>query len=338
MVIAGGRETLSVWEPYYTNFLSLSQVEALKELVEKVIRWPIVTKTPELLAELIAQDEASPPPEPVPGKRLGRYIIEEPIGGGGMADVFKALDPDLNRLVAIKQMRAGLSKAEEFRARFLREAQAVATLRHPNIVQIYDFGLQDNHYYMVMEFIEGYNLKEYLDQLQAAGQTLPWMEGVSIAAQVAQALDYAHQRGMLHRDVKPTNILLTNEGGVFLADFGLVRLLGQTDLTQAGGIVGTLAYMAPEQIMGEKEEMDYRADIYALGCVVYEMITGQPLFEPTALLATHFETNLPSPGLLVSSLPEAASQVILKALAINPAERPSSASQFIEDLRQALKE
>jgi serine/threonine protein kinase len=141
---------------------------------------------------------------------------------------------------------------------------------------------------------------------------------------------------MLHRDIKPTNILLTNDGGVFLADFGLVRLLDQTDLTEAGGIVGTLAYMAPEQLMGQKEEINYRADIYALGCVVYEMITGRPLFEPTSLLAAHFETKLPSPGLIVPALPEAASQVILKALAKNPAERPASASQFVEDLRRAL--
>jgi serine/threonine-protein kinase len=239
-------------------------------------------------------------------------------------------------LVAIKKLRATLSKVGEVQARFRREAQAIAALRHPHIVQIHDFDLQNGHYYMVMEFIQGYNLQEYLSDLQAAGQTLPWAEVMRISTDVAEALDYAHQREMIHRDVKPSNILLTEEGGVFLADFGLVRLIGQVNLTQSGGIVGTLAYMAPEQMMGQSEGIDHRADIYSLGCVVYEMITGRPPFNPLDLPMAHFNINPPSPKLVVPTLPETASQIILKALAKEPVERPLSASQFIQDLRLAL--
>jgi tRNA A-37 threonylcarbamoyl transferase component Bud32 len=337
LIVTAGRELLSTWEPYYVHFLSPVQREALEALVDKVIQRPAVIKMPELLAQLSTQEKSSLPSGPVSGRQLGRYIIEEQIGGGGMADIFKARDPRLDRLVAIKILRATLSKDEEFQTRFLREAQAIATLRHPHIVQVYDFDIQSGHYYMIiMEFIQGRNLQEYLSELQTAGQRMPWEEVVRIAAAVAEALDYAHERNMIHRDVKPSNILLADDGGIFLADFGLVRLLGQTDLTQAGRVVGTLAYMAPEQMMGGGEEINYRADIYAFGCVVYEMITGQPPFETATLPLAHFNAEPPSPRLSVPALPETAAQVILKALAKDPSERPISSSWFIKDLRQAL--
>lgn len=232
-----------------------------------------------------------------------------------------------------------MAQAEEFQTRFQREAKAIAALRHPHIVRVYDFDIQSGYYYMIiMEFIQGYNLQEHLRNLQASGQSMTWKEVVRISTGVAEALDYAHQLNMIHRDVKSSNILLDEGGGVFLADFGLVRLLGQTGLTQTGGFVGTLAYMAPEQMMGDKEEIDYQVDIYALGCVVYEMITGRVPFEAAALPLAHFNTKPTSPDLIVPTLPEAAAQIMLKALAKNPAERPASATQFIEDLRQALNQ
>jgi hypothetical protein len=336
IIIAGGRDVLSRWEPLYANFLSLAQKEALEDLVDKVVRQPAAVKTPELLAQLSTPDEVSLPPNPAKQQVLGRYIIEEGIGGGGMADIFRAYDPRLDRPVAVKRLRPALSGDEEVRARFQREAQALAGLRHPHIVQVYDFGIEDNHYYMVMEFIDGYDLKQHLNNLQAAGQTLSWEESLRIAACVADALDYAHQRGMIHRDVKPSNILLTDEGGIFLTDFGLVRLLGQADLTQTGGVVGTPAYMAPEQIMGQSQDIDHRVDIYALGCVVYEMITGGPPFDQADLPLAPLDKNPPAPSFIVPDLSEATNQTILKALAKDRAERPPSALQFIQDLRQAL--
>jgi serine/threonine-protein kinase len=336
VVVARGPESLSGWKPYYVNLLPPIQKETFEDLVDAVISWPVIVKNPELLAQLLAQDEISLPSNPAGEQVLGRYIIEELIGGGGMADIFRARDLRLDRPVAIKRLRPALSEAEEFQARFEREAKAVALLRHPHIVQVHDFGVQDNHYYMVMDFIEGHNLREHLHNLQAAGQTLPWEESLRIAACIADALDYAHHRQMIHRDVKPSNILLTNEGGVFLTDFGLVRLLGQSDLTPSGGFVGTLAYMAPEQMMGQSQSTDHRADIYALGCIVYEMITGRLPFDQADFPLAHLDIDPPAPSLIVPALPEAASQVILKALAKDPAKRPASASQFIEDLRRAL--
>jgi hypothetical protein len=337
VVVAGGRDALRRWEPYYTNCLSPVQKEALEDLVDRVVKWPAVVRTPELLAQAPDQAEAGEPSVSTGELVLGRYVIEELIGGGGMADIFKARDPHLDRLVAVKRLRPALSKAEEFRARFQREAQAVAALRHPHIVQIHDFGIQDSLYYMVMDYIEGHNLRDRLHKLPTSGQPLPWDEILGIAACVADALDYAHRQKMIHRDVKPANILLTDDGGVFLTDFGLVRLLGRSDLTQSGGLVGTLAYMAPEQLRGQSQTMDYRVDIYALGCVVYEMFTGRPPFESIDLPLAPLDADPPSPSLIVPALPQAASQVILKALAKDPGSRPPSASQFIQDLRRALE-
>ncbi len=336
VIIAGGPELLSGWESHYATLLSPVERETLVNLVDKLVRWPAIVRTPELLAKVFVQDEVDLSTTLAGRQVLGRYVIEALIGGGGMADVFKARDIRLDRLVAVKKLRPTLSEAGEVQTRFRREAQAVAGLRHPHIVRVHDFDIQSGHYYMVMEFIEGHNLKEHLHNLEAVGQTLSWEEVLRIAVPVADALDYAHQQDMIHRDVKPANILLANDGGVFLADFGLVRLLGQSDLTETGGLLGTLAYMAPEQLMGQSQDIDYRADIYALGCVVYKMLTGRTPFESGELPLAHLNTDPLAPECLVPELPKRASQVILKALAKDPAERPASASQFIEDLRQAL--
>jgi len=336
VIIVQSREVLSGWEPYYADFLSLVQKETLKNLVDKIVKRPAIIRSPELLAQAFAQNEVSQSSASKGEQILGRYVIELLIGGGGMADIFKARHLHLDRVVAIKKLRAALSNDEEVRARFLQEAQAVARLRHPHIVQIYDFGIQDNHYYMVMDFIEGYDLKEHLHHLRTDGQSLPFGEVIRIAIAIGEALDYAHQHAMIHRDVKPANILLTNDGGVFLTDFGMVRLIGQSGLTETGGFVGTLAYMAPEQMVGQSQDMDHRVDIYALGCVVYEMITGRLPFEQADFPLAHLNRDPPAPDSIVPDLPKAASQVILKALAKDPVERPASASQFIEELRRAL--
>ncbi len=295
-----------------------------------------MVKTPELLEQAYQQDETQSMPVMAGEKILGRYVIEESIGGGGMADVFKAHHVDLKRVVAIKKLRPTLSETEEFRSRFQQEAQIVNSLRHSHIVQVYDFGIEDNHYYMVMEFIEGHDLRKHLQDLQAAGQTLPWKEILRIATCIADALDYAHQQKMIHRDVKPANILLTEGGDVFLVDFGLVRLLGQTGLTEVGKVLGTLAYMAPEQLISQGQDIDHLVDIYALGGVVYEMITGRPPFVEADFPLGFLNTTPPSPSRSVPNLPEVASHVILKTLAKDPTKRPASASQFVDELRQAF--
>jgi len=336
VIIARGHEVLSPWVSDFENALTLSQQETLKELIDEIIRRPAIVKNPELLAKFYTQTSTGRALISTTGQRLGNYIIEEIIGEGGMANVYKARHLDLNRLAAIKRLRGTLADDEKSQTRFRQEAQAVAALEHPHIVQIYDFGFQDNHYYMVMAFIEGTNLRKHLNKLQTSEQRLSWVEGLRIASHVAEALDYAHQKQMVHQDIKPANILLRHDDSVFLTDFGMVRLLDQTGITQSGGFGGTSIYMSPEQIMEETDCIDHRVDIYALGCVVYEMITGQLPFEPNLSPLAYIDAIPLAPDSIIPDLPKAASQIILKALAKKPDERPSSAGQFINDLRQAL--
>jgi tRNA A-37 threonylcarbamoyl transferase component Bud32 len=336
VIIDRGSEMLVEWEPLYKNYLSTSQKHNLKKLVDKLGRWPEIVKLPESLAEAYTLDEMQALTVSQGEYVLGRYVIEESIGGGGMADVFKARHLDLDRVVAIKRLRPALSDTTEFQSRFRQEAKVVAGLRHAHIVQVYDFGIESNHYYMVMEFIEGQDLKNRLQDLKLNRQTLSWDEALHIAGCVADALNYAHEQQIIHRDVKPANILLTDDGGVFLVDFGLVRLLGQTGLSEAGEIMGTLAYMAPEQLISQGREIDHRVDIYALGSVVYEMFTGRPPFEEADFPLGFLNADPLPPRSSVPELPELASQVILKALAKNPTERPASASQFVDEVHQAL--
>jgi len=183
------------------------------------------------------------------GRTLGQYTIVEKLGQGGMAEVFKAYQPALDRYVAIKILHSMVAMDEQFLARFQHEARAVAKLRHGNIVQVYDFGSEDNVYYMVMEFIDGQTLKARLRELKDAGQTMSLDETRRIIQAVASALDYAHKRGMVHRDVKPANILLTSEGEAVLSDFGIARMVEGTRFTMTG-VVGTPDYMSPEQGQG----------------------------------------------------------------------------------------
>ena len=192
-----------------------------------------------------------------------------------MAEVYKAHHPSLDRYVAIKVLHSFLADEEDFLTRFQREAKIVATFRHPNIVQVYDFDFdsQTNSYYMVMEFIDGPTLKTRLQEMAQKGARLPIEEAVRIAIAVADALEYAHQRGMVHRDIKPANIIFTQEGEVILSDFGIARMINTSTLTASGALVGTPAYMAPEQGMGQVG--DERADIYSLGAVLYQLITGK---------------------------------------------------------------
>jgi tRNA A-37 threonylcarbamoyl transferase component Bud32 len=270
------------------------------------------------------------------GQMLGNYRIVERIGRGGMAVVYKAYQPALERHVAIKVLREQLTADDEqFARRFQREAKAVAALRHPNIVQVFDFGTQDDVSYMVMEYLDGTTLKAELKALAERGETMALQEAQRIFQAVAGAVDYAHAQGMVHRDIKPANVMLTAKGDVVLTDFGIARIVGGTQYTATGAVIGTPAYLPPEQ--GQGERGDERSDIYALGVVLYEMVTGRVPFDadtPLAVIFKHISDPLPLPRELNPALPEAVERVILKALAKDPGER----YQRMADMSNALLE
>ncbi|HSJ56358.1 MAG TPA: protein kinase, partial [Anaerolineae bacterium] len=259
------------------------------------------------------------------GQNLGKYRVLEPLGRGGMARVYRAYHPQLDRYVAIKVLRSDLVEEAEFLARFRREARAVASLRHPNIVQVFDFDAREDIYYMVMELLEGDTLHRRLDDYRAREERMPAGEALRIVLDVLEGLEYAHSEGMIHRDVKPANILLTRKGEAVLTDFGIAQIVGGTRHTVSGALMGTLSYMAPEQAM--EGQCDVRSDIYSLGIVLYEMLTGEPPFDaetPLAILLKHVNDPLPLPRSRVPDLPEPVERVVLKALAKRRQDRYES--------------
>jgi serine/threonine protein kinase len=265
------------------------------------------------------------------GKAFGPYTIVEKIAEGGMAVVYKGFQESLNRYVAIKVLRGELAQDQQFIARFRREALAAGKLSHPSILQVYDAGVAHGVYYIVMDYAQGGTLKE----LTRWGPMDP-ERAASLIAQVADALGYAHQQGLVHRDVKPTNILLTRDGRPLLTDFGIAKALYETSqLTRTGTSIGTPDYMAPEQIEGKP--VDGRTDIYSLGIVLYELLSGRVPFRastPVALL--YKQINDPPPPLrsLNVEVPSWLEAVLDKALAKRPQDRFQQASEFAQALRQ----
>lgn len=264
---------------------------------------------------------------------LGGYNLVQELGKGGMATVYKAYQPTLERWVAVKVLEpAYISDDSEVLARFRREARAVAALRHPNILTVIDYGEEEGLAYIVMEYVEGGTLKDRL-----RGEPFDWQRTLSLSVPVGRALAYAHEQGIVHRDVKPANILLPSEDWPLLADFGLVKLQqARRALTQAGVILGTPDYTSPEQALGES--IDHRADIYALGVVLFEMVTGQLPFKADRafdMLLAHINEPPPSPRSLVANVPEAVEKVILKALAKSPDERYLHMSDMVNSLEAA---
>jgi serine/threonine protein kinase len=271
------------------------------------------------------------------GETLGQYLLMEQLGMGGMATVYKAYQTTLERYVAVKILHPSVAGEEKFVKRFRREARAVASLRNVHIVQVHDFGVEGRLYYMVMEYIEGITLKARLQELKKAGQFMSLEEVSGLIGQVSEALDYAHARGMVHRDVKPSNILVTAENDAVLGDFGLSKMVEGISLTKSG-LVGTPEYMSPEQAEGR--EMDARTDIYSLGVVLYEMLTGQVPFSadtPLAVLIKHVRAPLPLPRKANPHISPAAERVILKAMAKHPESRYERAGQMAQALSLALK-
>lgn len=270
---------------------------------------------------------------PLEGKTLGKYRLLEALGRGGMAQVYRGYHPQLDRFVAVKVLRSDLAEQEEFLERFRREARAVSALRHPNIVQVYDFDVQDDCYYMVMELLEGDTLRARLNAYRVQKMRMPLAETRRILEDVLNGLDYAHSEGIIHRDLKPANIMLTRKGQAVLTDFGIAQIMGSAQLTVSGALMGTLHYMAPEQ--GLTAQCDARSDIYSLGIVLYEMLTGYPPFDadtPLAILMKHLNDPLPLPSHLDPGLPPFFEQVVLKALAKVPGDRFQSAAQMKEAL------
>jgi hypothetical protein len=271
------------------------------------------------------------------GMNLGKYRVVARLGRGGMAEVYKAYQPGLNRYVAIKVLHGHLADDEDFIGRFEREATAVAHLRHPHIVQVYDFDMEGGLYYMVMEFVEGPTLKAELKERSVKGQIFTLAETARIITALASAIDYAHARGMVHRDLKPANVMFTSEGQVVLTDFGIARIVGATRYTLTGAISGTPAYMSPEQ--GQGQRGDERSDIYSLGVVLYEMVTGRVPFDadtPFAIIMKHINDPLPLPTTVNPDIPAEVERVILKAMSKNPDDRYQTAGGMVKALREAV--
>ncbi|HHY34530.1 MAG TPA: serine/threonine protein kinase [Firmicutes bacterium] len=264
------------------------------------------------------------------GRKLSnRYQIEERLGGGGMAVVWRAFDTVLGRNVAVKLLRQEMAEDEEFVARFRREAQAAARLSHPNIVAIYDVGEDYGLYYIVMELVEGMTLRQKLKQ---AGR-LPVAQALDIAAQVASGLHEAHARGIIHRDIKPQNILITETGLVKVTDFGIARAVGGVSTT-GDLVVGSLPYMSPEQV--SNGEVSAATDIYSLGVVLFEMLVGRPPFQAESTVGMamrHLEGEVPSIRQFRPDVPPAVEALVMKCLAKKPVDRFSSA----KDLLRAIK-
>jgi len=273
---------------------------------------------------------------------LGRYHIQERLGIGGMASVFKALDTTLDRTVAIKILHEHLVHEESFKDRFQQEAKLIASLNHPNIVQLYDFAIYNRGeeaplYYMVMPYISGQTLADMLAVHQEMDSKMQHDQIQQIMQDLTAALDYAHQRGMVHRDVKPANVLFDETGRAILADFGIARLAESSRLTQEGVTVGTPAYMSPEQATGVV--FDYRSDIYSLGVMFYEMLTGKLPYSSDnniSILLQHVNDPIPEVSLYLPQPNPNLDKIILRAMAKDMSDRYQSASEFAADCRAAF--
>ncbi len=287
---------------------------------------------------------------PQPSRRLGKYELQTRLGHGGMAEVWKAFDPQLQRHVAVKLMRSELRKDTDFVVRFEREARLVASLSHPNIIKIHDLLIsqppesETPMAYMVMDYVRGQTLADYIRSTSRKGQFPSWDDIVYLFTLTSRALDYAHQRGMIHRDIKPANILLDQRpatarsmGEPILTDFGVARMQGVQSGTILGSLVGTPLYISPEQAMGQHS--DRRCDLYSLGVILYEITTGVPPFRgdtTVAIIMQHVQ-ELPTPPALINPhIPQAVSEIILKSIAKRPEDRFDSAMAMTSALAQVL--
>ncbi|MBR4759184.1 MAG: Stk1 family PASTA domain-containing Ser/Thr kinase, partial [Lachnospiraceae bacterium] len=260
-----------------------------------------------------------------------RYEILEKIGTGGMSDVYKAKDSKLNRYVAVKVLKSEFSENTNFVSKFRVEAQAAARLTHPNIVNVYDVGEEGDTHYIVMELVEGITLKNYIEKKAR----LSVKEAISIAIQVSMGIEAAHNNHIIHRDIKPQNIMISKEGKVKIADFGIAK--AATSNTITSNVMGSVHYTSPEQARGGFS--DERSDIYSLGCTMYEMLTGRVPFDgetTVAIAIKHIQDDMPSPRDFVSEIPVCVEQIIFKCTQKSPDRRYQSMSELIVDLKKSL--
>lgn len=270
------------------------------------------------------------------GKILGnRYEIIEKVGNGGMATVYKATDLVLKRYVAVKILRDEFTTDEEFIKRFETEAQSAARLVHANIVSIFDVGVDNGIYYIVMELIQGKTLKEIIVEERGP---LPWKWSVNVAIQIASALEMAHKNNIIHRDIKPHNIIITEDGVAKVTDFGIAKAVSNSTITAFGTTIGSVHYFSPEHARGGYT--DAKSDIYSLGVVMYEMVTGKVPFDadtPVSVALKHMQEDPVPPIELNPHLPEAVNKIILKALKKDAMLRYQTATELLQDLKMALK-
>lgn len=271
------------------------------------------------------------------GKLLGnRYEIIEKVGNGGMATVYKATDNLLKRNVAVKVLRDEFTTDEEFIKRFETEAQSAARLTHPNIVSIFDVGIDNGIYYIVMELIQGKTLKEIIIEEEGP---LPWKWSVNVAIQIASALEMAHKNNIVHRDIKPHNIIITEDGIAKVTDFGIAKAVSNSTITSFGTTIGSVHYFSPEHARGGYT--DAKSDLYSLGVVLYEMVTGKVPFDadtPVSVALKHMQEDPTPPIQENPNLPEALNKIIMKALKKEVILRYQTSTEILQDLRTALKD
>ncbi|WP_324788320.1 protein kinase domain-containing protein [Streptomyces sp. H51] len=273
----------------------------------------------------------------------GRYVLQSLLGEGGMATVYLGHDTVLDRPVAVKLLRSDLAGQQAFRLRFIREAKAVASLNHTNIVSVFDSGEHSGQGaaepYIVMEYVEGCSLRELLDQHVAESGAMPVPLALQITSEVLAALSESHARGLIHRDIKPANVMITRRNVVKVMDFGIARAMesGLGSMTQTGMVVGTPQYLSPEQAMGR--QVDERSDLYSVGCMLFEMVTGRLPFDgdaPLTIAYQHVQAPAPVPSQVNASVPESVDRLIATALAKDPAQRHQSADAMREAVQALL--
>lgn len=271
----------------------------------------------------------------IKGRRLsGRYKILDMIGGGGMANVYLAHDMILDRDVAVKVLRMDFAEDEEFIRRFHREAQSATSLAHPNIVNIYDVGEEDSIYYIVMEYVDGQTLKQYIQQ----NSPIRIDDALEIMKQLTSAISHAHQNHIIHRDIKPHNILIDRHGNVKITDFGIAMALSATSITQTNSVLGSVHYLSPEQARGGMANR--KSDIYSLGIVMFELLTGRLPFSgesAVSIALKHLQSETPSLKRWNPSIPQSVENIVLKATAKDPFHRYDSVEEMEEDIRTALE-
>src|ERR1700752_2305499 len=269
-----------------------------------------------------------------------RYELEGVVGRGGMAEVYRARDIRLDRIVAIKTLRADLARDQTFQARFRREAQSAASLNNPSIVAVYDTGEDLSSGvpvpYIVMEYVDGRTVRDLLIE----GHRLLPERALEIISGVLRALEYSHQAGIVHRDIKPGNVMVTRNGDIKVMDFGIARAMSdsQATMTQTAQVIGTAQYLSPEQARGER--VVARSDLYSTGCLMYELLTGRPPFlgdSPVAIAYQHVRENPVPPSRVDPEVPQWADAIVLRAMAKDPRDRYQSAAEMRQDIQRALQ-